>query len=385
MAPIKSLSEILVKPFAGIKYMMRSTILRLLTLVMTLSILAACNDEPEVVSEPVVRPVKLFTITDQNSNRYRSFPAKVVASEATELSFRLPGELVELPVHEGQEVAQGDVIARLDDNDLINQLTQAQANYELAKAEFKRKQNLYAENIISKSSFEQAQTALTANEVALKLAKDNLQHATITAPFSGRIGRVFVENHQFVQAKQPIVLLQSIDAIDVQLELPESVGANIREDAKGSGYKPEVRFQSVPERVFYAQYKEHSTEPTPGTQSYRVTLSMVKPKTLPILPGMTASVTIDLQAITHLVDQKLLVVPHTAVMKDDATGKTLVWKFDEATQSVQPVEVLLGELTDNGIQIKADALSAGDKIVIAGVYELRAGQKVKELIKPRGL
>jgi RND family efflux transporter MFP subunit len=277
------------------------------------------------------------------------------------------------------------VIARLDDSDLSNQLRQAKAQYQLAKAEFERKQNLFVENIISKSSLDQAETALTAAEVGLKLAKDNLKHATITAPFAGRIGRVFVENHQFVQAKQPIVLLQTVDTLDIQLELPESIVAHIRQDAKGSGYQPEVRFQSASDQVFYARYKEHATEPTPGTQSYRVTLTMEKPKSLTVLPGMTASVTIDLQAVTHLVTDSTLVVPLTAVMKDDASGKSLVWKFDKQTQTVQPIEVVLGELTERGIQISADGLSSGDQIVAAGIYELTPGQKVKELKKPRGV
>jgi RND family efflux transporter MFP subunit len=347
--------------------------------------LTACSDNSKMVAKDTIRPVKLFTISAKDSSRFRTFPAKVVSSESTELSFRIPGELIALPVKEGQEVSLGEVIARLDDSDLRNQLRQAQAHYELAKAEFERKKNLYSENIISKSSLDQAETALTAAEVGLKLAKDNLQHASITAPFSGRIGRVFVENHQFVQAKQPIVLLQTIDTLDIQLELPESIVANIRQDAKGSGYQPEVRFQSATDQVFYARYKEHATEPTPGTQSYRVTLTMNKPKTLTVLPGMTASVTIDLQAITHLVDDAQLVVPLTAVMKDDASGQSLIWKFDSQTQRVQPIEVTLGELTERGIQVKAEGLTSGDKIVVAGIYELTPGQKVKELKKPRGL
>jgi len=349
------------------------------------SLLVSACSEPEVVeTRPVVRPVKLFTVSADRENRYRTLPARVVASEATQLSFRIPGELVQLPVKEGQQIDEGSLIAKLDDTDLKNQLTQAEANFELAQAEFKRKQNLLAQNIISKGSFDQVKTALTASEVALKLARDNVRYATITAPFAGRIARVLVENHQFVQAKQPIVILQTVDTIDLEMELPESIIANIKPDARGSGYRPEVRFQSVSDRVFYAKYKEHATEPTPGTQSYRVTLTMPKPESLSVLPGMTASVTLDLKAITNLYDDSYLVVPVTALVKDDASGDSLVWKYDAQSGTVQPVKVVAGELSDDGIEVKGE-LKPGDQIVSAGVGELVAGMQVKPLSKPRGL
>lgn len=355
----------------------------LITLPVALS-LTACSDDAVEDTRPVVRPVKLFTLSDQNSARFRTIPATVVASEATQLSFRLPGEIISRPVKEGQHVKQGELIAKLDDRDLKNQLTQRQANYDLALAEFKRKQNLLKENIISQSSFDQVKTALTANEVALKLAKDNLQYASIFAPYSGRIGRVLVENHQFVQAKQPIVILQTIDTLDIQLELPEAIVANIKPDAKSLGYQPEVRFQSVGNQVFHADYKENATEPTPGTQSYRVTLTMAKPESLSVLPGMTASVTIDLKKITNLINNDALIVPVSALMKRDSDGKHLVWRFDPSSSKVHSVEVTVGEITDDGIQITGN-LKANDQIVMAGISQLHDDQEVKPLINPRGL
>lgn len=354
-------------------------------LLSTFALVSGCTQEtPTETAKDVIRPVKLYTIGSQNPDRYRNFPARVTASEATELSFRLSGELKQLPVKEGHPVKKGELIAKLDDTDLKNQLIQSQSNFDLAKAEFNRQKSLLDRKLVAQASYDQARTALTSAEVALKLAKDNLRYTEIRAPFSGRIGQIRVENHQYVQAKQPIVLLQAADTIDIQVELPEDILANIRQDKEAEQYEPEVRFPSISDQAYFAHYKEHSTEATRGTQSYRVTLVMPQVDGGRILPGMTANVTIDLKAITRLVEDNALVVPAQCLTRTDNDGQAKVWRFDPATGKVQSVAVRIGRLTNQGFLIEGD-LQVGDQLVAAGLQALRDGMVVKPLSKPRGL
>lgn len=350
-----------------------------------LLLIAGCTqDVPPSSAHEIVRPVKLFTVGSQIQSNLRNFPARVVASQATELSFRLPGELVQLPVRAGHEVKQGDLIAKLDDTDLQNQLVQSRSNYELAKAEFNRIKSLYDRKLVAQTNYDQAKTSLTSAEVALKLAQDNLRYTEIHAPFSGRIGLIRVENHQVVLAKQPIVLIQAIDTIDIQVELPEDIVANIRQDPETEKYEPEVRFPTLGEKAYQARYKEHATEATPGTQGYRITLVMPQVEGGLILPGMTANVTIDLQAVTHTAKDSFLLIPTQCIARTDNDGQTKVWRYNPDTGQVQPVVVTLGRLTNEGFLVEGE-LSAGDQIVAAGLTALHEGMTVKPLSKPRGL
>ena len=79
--------------------------------------LVACSKAPETSSEVVVRPVKLFQITDQQSGAIRQFPALVEPTENARLTFRVAGKLTALEVRPGQNVSRGQLLARLDQTD----------------------------------------------------------------------------------------------------------------------------------------------------------------------------------------------------------------------------------------------------------------------------
>ena len=88
----------------------------LLVTVGSMVVLSGC-ERPEVERAEVVRPVRILTIGDGNVGRSLSYSGQMRAGETAELGFEVPGRIIELPVNEGQQVNQGDMLARLDPAD----------------------------------------------------------------------------------------------------------------------------------------------------------------------------------------------------------------------------------------------------------------------------
>lgn len=347
-------------------------------------VLSGCQEE-SVQQEAVVRPVKLFEVADSSSQQLRHFPGYVAASDEAEISFRIPGELVDLPLHEGQHVKKGQLLARLDDRDVRNEVADSQAGYELAQIDFQRKKSLLERKVLSQADYDQASARLKSSKAALNLARDKLAYTVLKAPFAGRVARLKVENYQFIQARQTILLLQSDSMVDIHIQVPESIVVNVDADTVEADYMPQASFTAAPDRRFPVQYKEHATKVTPGAQTYDVVFTMPVPDDLTLLPGMTATVAIDLARIIRQRSRiPYVLVPSQAVVNSDIDGRTLVWRYNADTGRVNAVAITPGRITEAGIQVLS-GLQSGDQVVVAGARQLTEGLKVKPLRQERGL
>ena len=179
-----------------------------------------------------------------------------------------------------------------------------------------------------------------------------------------------MENHQEIQAKQPIVFFQDISNIEVIVDVPERLATKIRQ-----GYTPDAvaRFAGAPDKAFPLTLKEFSTKADPQTLTYQAVLVMPRPKSINILPGMTA--TVEGTPQTNGTNSPRIVIPAIAVT-EDAQKQSYVWILNRETMTVMRKDVNVGELTgSDGIEILA-GLSTGDQIVTAGVTKLIQGMKV---------
>ena len=111
--------------------------------------LAGCQQQ-EQERAPVVRPVRILTIGDGSIGRSLAFSGQVRAGETAELGFEVAGRIIELPVVEGQQVNQGDMLARLDPADFQARLDQADANYRQAQSTFERYMEIVERGAVSR-------------------------------------------------------------------------------------------------------------------------------------------------------------------------------------------------------------------------------------------
>ncbi|MBY4677936.1 efflux RND transporter periplasmic adaptor subunit [Marinobacterium arenosum] len=362
--------------------------IRLLLLIPLLLGLAGCQQEQDaqLPLEPPIRPAKLITVADPAASLVRTFPAEVRATERTEMAFRLPGELIEMPVQEGQPVSKGDLLARLDPKDYQLALDQQRAQYRLAKAQFDRFDAMLKRKLVSPAQYDEKRAELDVARAALRKAELDLAYTELHAPYEGVVSQRLVENFQNVQAKQPVLVLQSGDQIDILFQVPESLAAQpTRPDARA--YRSDVFFEARPEKPFKAGFRERTAEADPQTGSYTVSLTMTRPEELAIFPGMTASVQVDLAQVFEL-DARHVLLPVESLFVPDgqslAEAKPQVWKVDPQTMrvSLHPVEV--GRVTARGVEILT-GVEPGDQIVAAGVHHLTEGMQVRPWQRERGL
>lgn len=335
----------------------------------------------------IVRPVKIFNVINNQQGDVRHFPATIHSAEESMISFRVPGEIMALPVKKAQEVKKGDLLAQLDNRDFKNEVDLRQAEFDLAQANYKRIKSLWGKKVVSQAELDTTTAQLKSARAALKLSKDRLKDTTLVAPFDGRIAQIDVENHQLVQAQKPILLLQSDNTLEVRIQMPETTLTKIQQKNVNTLYQPLVTFNGHPASSgigYPVTYNEHATSATPGTLSYEVTFTMPAPKDITIYPGMAATLHLDMAKVLRNKPIAHVVVPVNSVLKDDSTGKHQAWIYDTNTGRVNPVTVTLGAMTKDGITITS-GLKSGEQIVAAGLSQLSKNMAVKPLIRERGI
>ena len=337
--------------------------------------ITGCSKKEEPVKKEVVRPAKIMTIEQAETTKNFKFPGKVQALDRVEISFEVSGKLVEVAIKEGQYVKKGDLIARIDPSDYKNNLVARQARVNQAKAEVDRYANLLDEKVVAKSTYDVKVRNYQVAVSDMKIARKAFNDTRLKASFEGLIGKRFIENYQVVQAKEPIVSLQKISAIEVVVNIPESV---MRKKSEELSVEIGAEFANYPGDRFSLTVKEYALEADSQTQTYRVVLTMPMPEGKTILDGMTA--TVFMKIVYE--GENAVAVPVQSIFYDEK-GQAYVWKTSQDLKITRsPVEV--GTLTNEGnIKIKSGLVS-GDRIITAGVQNLTEGLKVREFTGTMG-
>jgi len=333
--------------------------------------LVGCGGEAEQAAPDVVRPVKTMVVGGSLAGRL-TFPGRVQGARRVEMSFRVRGRLMEFPILEGQTVEQGDLIGRLDPTDYQIAVQEAQARYIKSEADFERYQRLYEKDAVPLSDLDRFRSQRDVANARLEQAQTNLGYTSLRAPFGGRLGEKYVENHEDVNANQPIVSLHNIAFVEIVVDVPEYLLTEVRE---GGAVKAVAQFETVSSTDYPLEFKEASALADPETQTYKITLIMPQPEEIRVLPGMSALVKVTMEETPEGGGQYAFTVPATAVFAIE-DGAQSVWIVDEGGMTVKRREVQVGEVTGRASIRVLEGLEPGDRIVTAAVTRLREGMQI---------
>jgi len=347
-------------------------------------LVSACEKEPP--EEQVVRPVRAMKVGDVAAISGRTFPGRAKATQEVDLSFRVAGPLISLPVKVGDKVKKGDLVARIDPRDFEVQqrktegeLEGAVANRDRAKTEYDRllgiqnkKKGLVSEVAVdrAKENYQVATADITAYEASLDAAKDSVLYTRLQAPFDGTIVATHVENFEYVQARQSILRLVDSRQIEFQFNLPETMISLVSQVKH-----IKVHFDAFPDLEVPAEIKEIGSEASTTTRTYPVTVIMEQPEGAEILPGMSGKVMGEGPGRSGGSSANLL-VPIAAVFSPESGDRSFVWVIDEGSNTVSRREVRLGDLGTAGVTVQ-EGLQAGETIATAGANYLTEGQQVR--------
>ena len=326
---------------------------------------------------PPIRPLKTLVIESPFASMSRKLPGKVKANREVDLAFQVAGPLVELRVRSGLEVAEGELLAKIDPRDFKTALDSAEAKLTETEVLWTRMELLYKDGVAQLVEYEQKKREHSVALANAEQARKNLEDTNLRAPFAGVIANTFVENFENVQAKQQILSLQDVTSIEIEVNIPEE-GVALR--LKNIN-KPRLiaTFEYLPGREFEVTPKEFAMEADPLTQTYAATVSMPAPEDVSILPGMTATISVHWPQDTGA-DDSAYAVPIEAV-PIDGLGRYYVWIVTQDksnTWVVHRVDVSVGEMMQDKLLVTA-GLTKGDRIAVAGVHSLQEGQRVRLL------
>jgi len=349
--------------------MLRSS---LKTLIVALAaMLSSCGGE-QVEPPPPVRPVQTIMVGGSLTGRL-TFPGVVQAAKRAELSFRVAGPLVELPVNEGDYVEAGKMLAHIDPRDYNIAVTETRAQYDKSEADRRRYQNLYEQNAVPLSDLEYARAQRDVAKARFEQAQADLKDTYLRAPFDGRIGAKFVENFEIVKAQQRIMTLHNVEGIEIVVNVPEYLMALSN---AGVTIESEASFDTWPGRNYPLVIKEQTAEADAQTRTYAVTFAMPQPEELVVLPGMNAKVILTPGQGAQGVRQ-VLTVPAQAVVANDE-GDAIVWVLLDGG-IVESRRVSIGEVTGTaGVRV-LDGLNSGEEIIVTGLNHLQDGMQVRRM------
>jgi RND family efflux transporter MFP subunit len=333
-----------------------------------LGALGCASEEPE--PDPI-RPVLSMVVADVEGFRGRRFAGKARAVNESNLAFEVSGKLVERPIDVGDEVEQGQVLARLDPRDFKAALKSAEAELKRDAVNLERGKAMLAEDVISQVQFDRLEARTEISEANVELAAKALADSTLLAPFPGKVAAIYVENFENVKAKELILRLLDMSQVEVVVQIPESLigSASYVQDLQ-------VRFDPFPDVAIPATVAEIGSEASETTRTYPLTLVMTPPQGVEILAGMAAEAT-GRADLPEDASKTGFEVPVAAVFADDASqsDQSYVWIVDEASSSVKRRPVEMVSFGERGVFVRG--LAAGNRIVTAGVHSLREGQAVR--------
>jgi len=292
-------------------------------------------------------------------------------TEAT-LKAKVPGELVEMAVREGESVKQGQVLARIDPTEVRARVAARQADLEAARAQLVWAQKnratqkaLLDKAFISQNAFDNIQSnydvalaRLRAAEAELVVAKKSLGDSELVAPFAGIVAQRHVQAGERVALDAKVITVVNLSRLELEAAVPAAEIGRLR-----VGQQVTFRIDGFGERAFGGRIERINPATVSGSRSINVYAIIDNPQG-ELRGGLFAQGTVSLERI-----EGALLVPTSAVREE--IGQTFVYAIADGL--VKRRNVAVGAADASGRVQVLQGLAAGERIVRVNLGALRDG------------
>ncbi len=325
----------------------------------------ACGSADENAEEGGARPpmaVQVHVLAPSVLDNAIVTTGTLMANEEVDIVSELAGRVTTIGFDEGGTVRAGQVLLKINDDELQAQLRKAEANLKLAKDDSDRKEQLLAVSGISQEQFDAAHAQLTGLQAEAEELRARIAKSTIRAPFNGKVGLRSVSEGGFVGTNTMIAKLQQINPIKVEFAVPERYGRMMKNGTA-------ITFSLEGDTATYVG-KVYAVDPSVDATTRTVKVrARSDNKDGHLLPGSFAKVDVRLDRISDA-----LVVPAEALIPDIQGQKVLVIKDGKATSQ----RVMTGIRSANTVQLTSGA-QVGDSVLITGLLAVREGMPVSAI------
>jgi membrane fusion protein (multidrug efflux system) len=353
--------------------------------------LTACSKE-EVKVKPPAPAVSVYAIQSQAIGGYREFVARTEAFKEADLRARVEGELLERHFREGSIVEKGQVLLRIDPAAYEAALSAAKADLssrlsgeENAKRNLKRANDLINDGYISQSDFDrlttedsQAKSAVKAAQASVEKAELDLSYTTITAPFTGRIGKVNYNVGNVVGPTSNILATLIItDPIFASFQVEESIYISYQQAHQGTNTEDNTEFEislRLPNNSAYPEKGKldfADTKISEGMGTVELRTIFPNPQNI-ILPGLFVTLILESQS-----KEEMALIPQAAVQESQQGKFVLI--VNEDNKVIQR-HVVLGRRI-NAMWVAEKGVAIGEKVIVEGLQKVRSGVEVRGIEK----
>lgn len=277
------------------------------------------------------------------------------------LKSEMNGRITAINFREGTDVKKGDLLIQFDDGDAKAELKEAEAQFILREADFKRSTELKKSSFESTKKFDEAKAAFAAAEAKVEAAKSRFAKTQIIAPFDGTVGLISLSVGTYTQVAQELVTIVDNNPMKVDFKIPEK---NLHD--VGVGQVIEVKLDGFPDQVFSATVEAIDAKIDPASHSIAIRGSVPNPKKL-LRGGLFANISL----ITGEKGDAIL-IPEAALEREGEIE--YVWTINKNKAARK--RILVGTKESEMIEVVA-GLAGGEFVVTAGQLRIGEGSTVK--------
>lgn len=311
-------------------------------------------------------PVEAVVVQPQLLENRIYSTGTLLANEEVQLRSEISGRVTGIFFAEGSRVKKGELLLKINDQELQAQLKRKQYEEALAADEEHRQHALLDINGISRETYDRSYNNLKMIEADRELIETQIAKCKIVAPFDGVIGLRYVSEGGYVTPSVLISTMQDTDPMKVEFSVSEKNARRLK-----NGTEISVRIGESPETSKGVVYAVESMI-DPGTRTIKARATIPNPDGT-LIPGSFGKVEVTLERVPDAI-----VIPSGALIPQINDEIVYVCRNGKA----QSVSVTSGIRTENGTQITA-GLAPGDTLIVSGLLQLTDGKNV-QITAPQG-
>ena len=314
---------------------------------------------------PLVTAVK---IQEKEFKHYLELQGNVSTKQLIVITPEFSGILTNVYVKEGQKVKKGQLLGKIDDGGLSQQLAQLKIQANLAEITFKKQERLWNQKIGSEIQYLQAKSNYEAQQQAVSQLEQQVAKTNIKAPFSGIIDDVITEQGSVVAAGQSqIIRIVNLSNMHIETDVPERHIANITKNKEAL-----VEFP-VLEKKLTAKVNQVSDYINPANRTFKIEIA-VPNKDQSIKPNLTARIKIN-----DYTNTKALLIPQS-IVSENANGEQYIYVATNKKSNNEAIAkkmiIQTGKTQKDQIEVLS-GISNGDEIIKEGARSIKSGQTIK--------
>ncbi|MEM7085159.1 MAG: efflux RND transporter periplasmic adaptor subunit [Bacteroidota bacterium] len=312
--------------------------------------------------------ITTFIAKDSVFHHYLELQGNVQTKQNVIIYPEMSGLLTQVYVKEGQSVSKGQLLARVDDAGMAQQVAQLEIQAELAKTTYERQERLWKQKIGSEIQYLQAKSNYEGQQKVVQQMQSQLAKTGIRAPFSGIVDDIITEQGTVVAAGQSqIIRIVNLKDMYIETDVPESYISNVTKDKNVV-----VEFPILGKTVD-AKIRQAGNFINPANRTFKVEIA-VPNKDKSIKPNLTARLKIN-----DYTNEKAILIPQS-IISENAEGQQYIYVINDKKENnegvAQRVIIETGKTQGDVIEVLT-GIESGAEIVEEGARSVRDGQPVK--------